>query len=132
MLYEAKQGTKAYKYIKSILDAEFEEYQAYTKRVEEAVGFEFEKYQGYQPNRTLTRVYEITAIWVLSERYDMLDKKVWKKIDGVKLEDGYYVAIAPNKRSKQGKAIASVLLSYKTVANHFKVISYTLVRVLLG
>ena len=123
MLYEAKQGTKAYKYIKSILDAEFEEYQAYTKRVEEAVGFEFEKYQGYQPNRTLTRVYEITAIWVLSERYDTLDKKVWKKVDGVKLEDGYYVAIAPNKRSKQGKEIASVLLSYKTVANHFKVMS---------
>ncbi len=66
-------------------------------------------------------VYEITAIWVLSERYDTLDKKVWKKIDGVKLEDGYYVAIAPNKRCKQGKAIASVLLSYKSVANHFKV-----------
>lgn len=123
MLYEAKQGTKAYQYIKSILDAEFEEHQAYMKRVEEAVGFEFEKYQGYQPNRTLTRVYEITAIWVLSERYDTLDKKVWKKIDGVKLEDGYYVAIAPNKRSKQGKAIASVLLSYKSVANHFKVMS---------
>ena len=93
------------------------------KRVEEAVGFEFEKYQGYQPNRTLSRVYEITAIWVLSERYDTLDKKVWKKIDGVKLEDGYYVAIAPNKRSKQGKAIASVLLSYESVANHFKVMS---------
>lgn len=123
MLYEAKQGTKAYEYIKSILDAEFEEHQAYMKRVEEAVGFEFEKYQGYQPNRTLTRVYEITAIWVLSERYDTLDKKVWKKIDGVKLEDGYYVAIAPNKRSKQGKAIASVLLSYESVANHFKVMS---------
>ena len=84
MLYEAKQGTKAYEYIKSILDAEFEEHQAYMKRVEEAVGFEFEKYQGYQPNRTLTRVYNITAIWVLSERYDTLDKKVWKKIDGVK------------------------------------------------
>lgn len=123
MLYEAKQGTKAYKYIKSIFDAEFEEYQAYIKRVEEAVGFEFEKYQGYQPNRTLTRVYEITAIWVPSDRFDTLDKKVWKKIDGVKLEDGYYVAIAPNKRSKQGKAIASVLLSYKSVANHFKVMS---------
>lgn len=123
MLYEAKQGTKAYKYIKSILDAEFEEYQAYTKRVEEAVGFEFEKYQGYQPNRTLTRVYEITAIWVPSDRFDTLDKKVWKKVDSVRLEDGYYVAIAPNKRSKQGKAIASVLLSYKSVANHFKVMS---------
>lgn len=121
MLYETKQGSNAYEYIKGILDAEAKEYQAYMKRVEEAVGFEFEKYQGYQPNRTLTRVYEITAIWVLSERYDTLDKKVWKKIDGVKLEDGYYVAIAPNKRCKQGKAIASVLLSYKSVANHFKV-----------
>lgn len=121
MLYETKQGSNAYEYIKGILDAEEKEYQAYMKRVEEAVGFEFEKYQGYQPNRTLTRVYEITAIWVLSERYDTLDKKVWKKIDGVKLEDGYYVAIAPNKRCKQGKAIASVLLSYKSVANHFKV-----------
>lgn len=121
MLYEAKQGTNAYEYIKSILDAEFEEYQAYTKRVEESVGFEFEKYQGYKPNRTLTRVYEITAIWVPSDRFDTLDKKVWKKVDGVRLEDGYYVAIAPNKRIKQGKAIASVLLSYKSVANHFKV-----------
>lgn len=121
MLYETKQGSNAYEYIKGILDAEEKEYQAYMKRVEEAVGFEFEKYQGYQPNRTLTREYEITAIWVLSERYDTLDKKVWKKIDGVKLEDGYYVAIAPNKRCKQGKAIASVLLSYKSVANHFKV-----------
>lgn len=105
MLYETKQGSKAYEYIKSILDAEEKEYQAYTKRVEEAVGFEFEKYQGYQPNRTLTRVYEITAIWVPSERFDTLDKKVWKKIDGVRLEDGYYVAIAPNNRNKQGKAL---------------------------
>ena len=121
MLYEAKKGSKAYEYIKGILDAEFEEHQTYMKRVEEAVGFEFEKYQGYQPNSSLLREYEITAIWVPSERYDTLDKKVWKKIDGVKLEDGYYVAIAPNKRSKQGKAIASVLLSYKSVANHFKV-----------
>jgi hypothetical protein len=121
MLYETKQGSKAYEYIKGILDAEEKEYQAYMKRVEEAVGFEFEKWQGFQPNRTLSREYEVTAIWVLSERYDTLDKKVWKKIDGVKLEDGYYVCIAPNKRSKQGKAIASVLLSYKSVANHFKV-----------
>lgn len=117
MLYEAKQGTKAYEYIKSILDAEEKERQAYMKRVEEAVGFKFEKYQGYQPNRTLTREYEITAIWVPSERYDTLDKKVWKKIDGVKLEDGYYVAIAPNKRYKQGKAISAVLKSFKPVTN---------------
>ena len=122
MLYEAKQGSEAYEYIKGILDSEFEEHQAYMKRVEEAVGFEFEKYQGYQPNSTLTRVYEITAIWVPSERFDTLDEKTWKKIDGVKLEDGYYVAVAPNKRYKQGKAIAEVFLSYKAVTHHFKVL----------
>ena len=119
MLYEAK--GKAYEYIKGILEAEEKERQAYMKRVEEAVGFEFEKYQGYQANSTLTREYEITAIWVPSERYDTLDKKVWKKIDGVKLVDGYYVAVSPNKRCKQGKAIASALLSYKSVASHFKI-----------
>lgn len=46
---------------------------------------------------------------------------MWKKVDGVKLEDGYYIAIAPNKRSKQGKAIAAVLTSYKSFTNHIKV-----------
>lgn len=100
MLYEAKQGSKAYEYIKSILDAEFEEHQSYMKRVEEAVGFEFEKYQGYQPNRSLLREYEITAIWIPSERFATLDKKVWRKVDSKMLEDGYYVAVAPNKRYK--------------------------------
>ena len=64
MLYEAKQGTKAYDYIKGILEAEEKEYQAYMKRVDEAVGFKFEKWQGYQPNRSLLREYLITAIWV--------------------------------------------------------------------
>jgi hypothetical protein len=122
MLYEAKQGTKAYKYIKSILDAEFEEHQAYMKRVEEVVGFEFEKYQGYQPNRSLLREYEITAIWIPSERFATLDKKVWRKVDSKMLEDGYYVAVAPNKRCKQGKAIAAALASYKAVANHFDIL----------
>lgn len=121
MLYEAKQGSKAYEYIKSILDAEFEEYQAYIKRVEEAVGFKLEKYQGYQPNRSLLRECEITAIWVPSERFDTFDEKVWRKIDSRMSEDGYYVAIKPNKRYKQGKAIAAALSSYKAVTNHFKV-----------
>ena len=121
MLYEAKQGTKAYEYIKGILEAEEKEYQAYMKRVDEAVGFEFDKWQGYQPNRSLLREYEITAIWVPSEQYETLDKKLWKKRDGQMMEDGYYVAVAPNKRYKQGKAIAAVLSSYKAVANHFQV-----------
>jgi hypothetical protein len=123
MLYEAKQGSKAYEYIKSILDAEFEEHQAYMKRVEEAVGFEFEKYQGYQPNRSLLREYEITAIWIPSERFATLDKKVWRKVDSKMLEDGYYVAVSPNKRYKQGKAIAAALASYKAVTNHFKILN---------
>lgn len=123
MLYEAKQGSKAYEYIKSILDAEFEEHKAYMKRVEEAVGFEFEKYQGYQPNRSLLREYEITAIWIPSERFATLDKKVWRKVDSKMLEDGYYVAVAPNKRYKQGKAVAAVLASYKAITNHFKILN---------
>ncbi len=119
MLYEAK--GKAYEYIKGVLDAEEKEYQAYMKRVEEAVGFEFEKWQGYQPNRSLLREYEITAIWVPSERFDTLDEKAWRKIDSRMFEDGHYAAIKPNKRYKQGKAIAAVLSSYKAVTNHFKV-----------
>ena len=123
MLYEAKQGSKAYDYIKGILEAEEKEYQAYMKRVDEAVGFEFDKWQGYQPNRSLLREYLITAIWVPSEQYETLDEKVWRKRDGKMLEDGYYVAVAPNKRCKQGKAIAAVLSSYETVANHFQVMN---------
>lgn len=122
MLYEAKKGTKAYDYIKGTLEAEEKEYQAYMKRVDEAVGFEFEKWQGYQPNRSLLREYEITAIWVPSERYETLDKKLWKKRDGKILEDGYYVAVAPNKRYKQGKAIAALLASYKAVTDHFMIL----------
>ena len=37
------------------------------------------------------------------------------------LEDGYWVAVAPDKRYKQGKAIAAGLSSYKRVGNHFQV-----------
>lgn len=123
MLYEAKQGTKAYEYIKGIIEAEEKEYQAYMKRVDEAVGFEFEKWQGYKPNCCLLREYLITAIWVPSERYETLDKKIWKKCDGQMMKDGYYVAVEPNKRYKKGKAIAAVLFSYKVVANHFQVMN---------
>ena len=122
MLYEAKQGSKACEYIKGILEAEEKEYQAYMKRVDEAVGFKFEKWQGYQPNRSLLREYYITAILVPTAQYEKLDKKLWKKRDGKMLEDGYYVAVAPNKRYKQGKAIAAVLASYNAVTNHFKIL----------
>ena len=90
MLYEAKQGTKAYEYIKGILEAEEKEYQAYMKREDETVGFKFEKWQGYQPNRCLLREYLITAIWLPTAQYEKLDKKVWKKRDGQMMEDGYF------------------------------------------
>lgn len=122
MLYEAKQGSKAYDYIKGVLEAEEKEYQAYMKRVDETVGFKFEKWQGYQPNRSLLREYYITAIWLPTAQYEKLDKKLWKKRDSKMLEDGYYIAVAPNKRYKQGKAIAAVLASYKAVANHFGIL----------
>ena len=122
MLYEAKEGTKAYEYIKGVLDAEEKERQAYIERVKKAVGFAFDKYRGYYPNCSLLREYEIVAIWIPSERYKTLDKKIWRKIDSMKLENGYYIAVAPNKRYKQGKAIADVLASYKAVTDHFKIL----------
>ena len=121
MLYEAKQGSKAYDYIKGILEAEEKEYQAYMKRVDESVGFKFEKWQGYQPNRCLLREYLITAIWLPTAQYEKLDKNLWRKVGSQLFDDGRYVGVAPNKRCKQGKDIASVLSSYETVANHFQV-----------
>ena len=123
MLYEAKQGTKAYEYIKGIIEAEEKEYQAYMKRVDESVGFKFEKWQGYQPNCCLLREYLITAIWLPTELYEKLDKKLWRKVGSQLFDDGRYVSIVPNKRCKQGKAIAAVLSSYKVVANHFQVMN---------
>ena len=123
MLYEAKQGTKAYGYVKGILEAEEKEYQAYMKRVDEAIGFIFEKWQGYQPNRCLLREYLITAIWLPTEQYEKLDKKLWRKVGSQLFDDCRYVSIVPNKRYKQGKAIAAVLSSYKVVANHFQVMN---------
>lgn len=44
MLYEAKQGSKAYEFIKNTLEAEEKEYKAYMERVKQAIGFDFEKY----------------------------------------------------------------------------------------
>ena len=123
MLYEAKQGTKAYDYIKGILEAEEKEYQAYKKRVDEVVGFKFKKWQGYQPNCSLLREYEITAIWVPSEQYEKLDKKLWRKVGSKMFDDGRYVSIAPNKRCKQGKAIAAVLASYKIITSDFRLMN---------
>ena len=123
MLYEAKKGSKAYDYINGILEAEEKEYQAYMKRVDEAVGFEFDKWQGYQPNRFPLREYLITAIWIPTAQYEKLDKKVWRKVGSKMFDDGRYVSIAPNKRCKQGKAIAAVLASYKIITSDFRLMN---------
>ena len=122
MLYEAKKGSKAYDYIKGILEAEEKEYQAYMKRVDEAVGFEFKKWQGYQPNSSLLREYLITAIWLPTAQYEKLDKKLWRNVGSQLFDDGRYVGVAPNKRCKQGKAIAAVLSSYKAITSHFDIL----------
>ena len=44
MIYKAKEGSKAYEYIKSICEAEGKEFKAYVKRVKEAIGFEFKQF----------------------------------------------------------------------------------------
>ena len=122
MLYEAKQGTKAYEYIKGILEAEEKEYQAYMKRVDEDVGFEFNDYLCCLANDSNDRKIEISYIWVSFKQYETLDKKAWRQMSRSKREDGLYIAIVPNKRYKQGRLLASVLDSYKPVIGKDEII----------
>ena len=122
MLYEAKQGSKAYEYIKGILDAEEKEYQAYMKRVDEDVGFEFNDYLCCLANDSNDRKIEISYIWVSFKQYETLDKKAWRQMSRSKREDGLYIAIVPNKRYKQGRLLASVLDSYKPVIGKDEII----------
>ena len=117
MIYKAKEGSKAYEYIKNICEAEDKECKAYVKRVEEAVGFELDKFGGYMPDSTLTRICKVTSILVDNKRWEQLDKKLWKKEEVIK----DYVRIIPIKRTKQGKAISAVLSSYNAVTNCFQI-----------
>lgn len=128
MIYEAKKGTEAYEYVKRTLDAEYDEYLAYIKRVKEAVGFDFKKYQGYRPNSSATREHEISAIWVPSAKFEAMDKKLWRKVDSIMMDDGPYIAIVPNKRYKQGKKIARAFTSYKPVTYGVKIMDELHVR----
>lgn len=119
MIYKAKEGSKAYEYIKSICEAEDKEFKAYVKRVEEAVGFELDKFGGYMPDSTLTRICKVTSILVDKEKLEQLDKKLWKK-EEVTHDD--YVRIVLVRRTKQGKAIDAVLSSYNAVTNYRKIL----------
>ena len=118
MIYKAKEGSKAYEYIKSICEAEDKEFKAYVKRVEDAVGFELDKFGGYMPDSTLTRILKVTSILVDKGKWEQLDKKLWKKKE---VFEGY-VRIVPIKRTKQGKAICAALSSYNAVTDYFKII----------
>lgn len=117
MIYKAKEGSKAYEYIKSVCEAEDREFKSYIERVEEAVGFELDKFGGYMPDSTLTRICKVTSILVAKEKWEQLDKKLWKKKEVIK----DYVRIIPIKRTKQGKAISAVLSSYNAVTNCFQI-----------
>ena len=119
MIYKAKKGSKAYEYIKSICEAEDKEFKAYVKRVEDSVGFEFDKFGGYMPDSTLTRICKVTSILVDKEKWEQLDKKLWKK-EEVTHDD--YVRIVLVRRTKQGKAIDAVLSSYNAVTNSFQIL----------
>lgn len=118
MIYKAKEGSKAYEYIKSICEAEDKEFKAYVNRVEEAVGFELDKFGGYIPVSTITRICKVTSILVDKEKWEQLDKKLWKKKEVIK----DYVRIILTKRTKQGKAISAVLSSYNAVTNSFQIL----------
>lgn len=54
MIYKAKEGSKAYEYIRNILETEEKERNAYFNRVNEAVGFKVMKYGGYRQMVLLT------------------------------------------------------------------------------
>lgn len=118
MIYKAKEGSKAYEYIKSVCEAEDREFKAYIERVEEAVGFELNKFGGYMPDSTLTRICKVTSILVDKEKWEQFDKKLWKKEEVI--ED--YVRIVPIKRTKQGKAISAALSSYNAVTDYWKIL----------
>lgn len=121
MICQAKEGTKSYEYIKDVLDREYIEYKSYMKRIDEAAGFEVKKYKGHVPNTNLSREHRITEILIPIEIYNKLDKKVWKELGKIKLEEGDYMQAKPNKRTKQGKLIGKAMDSYNSVATQLQI-----------
>lgn len=119
MIYKAKKDSKAYAYIKDILEKEDMEREAYFDRVNKAVGFKVEYFSGYYPNKNLDRKYLMTEILVSEATWEQLDKKLWQKKGMVRGR----VQIAPSKRIKRGKEIVSVLQSFHPVTSHWDILS---------
>lgn len=118
MIYQVKEGSEAYEYIKSVYLAEKKEKEAYFRRVEKKLGFEIEQYSGYQPNRCLLRKYEITALLLDDEHWGKMDKSVWREKGMVQ---GYH-QVVPHRRTKAGKEIDKLFCSCGIVTTHFKII----------
>ena len=97
MIYKAKEGSKAYEYIKSVCEAEDKESKAYFKRVKEAIGFEFKQFGGYTPDCTLIRIFKIESILVDKETWERLDKKLWKKEEVSHDYVGLFLSEEPSK-----------------------------------
>lgn len=117
MIYKPKEGSKAYEYIKDVIEAEDKEKKAYYARVEEAIGFEVGSYSGYTPNKTLTREFCICSIFVDDKTWNGLDKKLWKQTG---MHNGLH-KIVPIKRTKKGKEIYAAFNSFRSVTNHYKI-----------
>lgn len=117
MIYKAKEGSKAYEYIKGICEAENKEREAYFVMVEQVVGFKVDTYSGYTPNKCLLRKHEITALLVDDKTWNSLDKKIWKQIG---IARGLH-KIVPIKRTKKGKEIAAAFVSCKVITTHWDI-----------
>lgn len=116
MLYEAKEGTKAYEYIKGIVEAELQERVNYKKRIVEAIGSDFDKDIHVENNWLLTRRFRIEKILVTPEQRVKLDKRAWVKILTHRFSSGVYHYLVPNVKTEQGRAVSQVLASYNPVA----------------
>lgn len=118
MIFKAKAGSKAYEYIKNIYEAEEKEYEAYINRIKETIGFNFEDISGYTPETDYSRKFEAHSLVVSEDTWEQLDKKLWRKIGCCNGN----LLIAPDKRTKQGKAISSLFLSYKEITTHWDIL----------
>ena len=117
-VFEAKEGSQAFNYIKGILDAEEKEKKEYFDRVEQAVGFKVGIFKGYVPNSSLGRMHRIETLRVPSDDWEKMDHKPWTYIGSVSDD---MVQIKPNGRTKAGKHIRAVMDSFRSITTMFRI-----------
>lgn len=117
-VFEAKEGSQAFNYIKGILDAEEKEKKEYFDRVEQAVGFKVGRFNGYVPNSSLGRTHSIETLRVPTDDWEKMDHKPWTYIGSVSDD---MVQIKPNGRTKAGKHIRAVMDSCRSITTMFRI-----------